>query len=121
MNSPLLTTLAMAAGLFTVSACFTEQEGRLFFSEVVSPPDTTSATQVTISGRVVRSPVRASPVSTITVTGGKETATKIAGGHGIFTITVELNLQQENLLAMSASDDTGAVTQDSLRFVVVQN
>ncbi len=121
MKTALLTALATAAVLFTVSACFTEQEGILFFSDVVFPPDTTSATQVTISGRVVRSPARASPVSTIMVTGGKATATKIAGGRGLFTIAVELKLQQENVLVMSASDDTGAVTQDSLTFVVVQN
>ena len=114
-------TLATAAVLFTVSACFLEQEGVLLFSEVVPPPDTTSATQVTISGRVVRSPQRAAPVSTITVTGGMETATKIEEGFGLFTIAVELKLQQENVLVMSASDDTGAVTQDSLTFVVVQN
>ncbi len=120
MKTPLLTTLAMAVLLFTVSACFTEQEGILFFSEVVSPPDTTSAIQVTISGQVVRSPARASPVRTVTVTGGKETATTIANSFGLFTIAVELKLQQDNVLLMSASDDTGAVTRDSLTRLVVQ-
>ena len=65
------------AGAIVLAGCITELQGLLFLQIDVPPPDTTSQLTVSISGRVIRSPVKQGLETTLHVTGGAEPVDQI--------------------------------------------
>jgi hypothetical protein len=108
-----------AVTFVAAGACITEPRGILSFNITGAPPDTTSASSVSISGDVVRSPPKQGLAYVVTVTGGAREEKVGTNNFGQFTINVVLKKDMTNVLVMTADDGTGSITQH-LEFEVVQ-
>ena len=98
----------MAAGV--VAACGTEP-GILLIT-VNNLPDFSSTATITVSGTVTRDPPADTPV-VLAIAGGVSTVSDTLAGTS-FSFNVQLNLNQENQLVLTASDGTGSVSQPTI-------
>ncbi len=101
-------------------ACITEKEGQIFIILNTQPPDTTSDPDVTIAGEAFRDPRRTDPTVVVTITGGLATVVDTTNPFRLFEVTVPLVRNAKNRLSFSASDNTGAVSQNIVEVVIVQ-
>lgn len=102
------------------AACITGSDPALFINFDTFPPDTTSETQIFVSGEVVRVPPRVNSVKTLTVTGGASTVSVTADDFGLWEIIIPLRRNTTNLLVFVATDDTGAQRSSRIQWEVVQ-
>ena len=114
-----LMTYGSAALLAIGAACLTEGDPVLYIVVSSTVPDTTSETQLGISGEVRRTPQQRGAVMAVTVTGGAFPAVDTASMHGLFTVTVPLLANSDNDLSLTAADNTGATTTSAWRRTVV--
>jgi hypothetical protein len=94
--------LALAA---TLTACGSED---VQLTLTVNPvAEFTNQATLEVTGIVARSPAKETVV-TVVVSGGISQVTDSLPSAGVFSLSVELHENQENQLAVSAFDDTGA-------------
>lgn len=117
-NRRVLCGILVVAALLTTS-CLEEQKGILYFNWNTIPPDTVSELTARIEGEVVRSPARTGLITVVIAEGGAATVEDTASGFGVFRLDVPLVANSENLISVSASDNTGAVSPNPRVFVVV--
>ncbi|UCG85532.1 MAG: hypothetical protein JSW71_16585 [Gemmatimonadota bacterium] len=103
--------------------CVTNPErGILLLTDLSQLPDTTYEEQVSLSGRVVRSPPMANIplIMVVTVTGGATTVADTANLNGLFDVTIPLVTNADNDLVATATDNAGSTMPDPGRWTVVQ-
>ncbi len=103
-------TLAAAIGFgLSLFGCVTESSGLLFIEFDRSPyQNPVSADTVELLGRVVRSPPKQNIITTLTVTSGGVTVVDTTNAFGVFRTDFPLQRDTENLLLLTAADESGA-------------
>ncbi|MFQ5705027.1 MAG: hypothetical protein ACE5HT_13530 [Gemmatimonadales bacterium] len=112
--------VVICAAVLVGAACITDPTARLFIVLDTQPPAITSDSVVRLSGQATRNPPRTEPIVVVTITGGARTVVDTTDGFRLFKATVPLIRNSENRLTISASDNTGAVSENPLTVVVVQ-
>ncbi len=104
-------TLAATIGVgLSLFGCITEQSGLLFIEFDRSPYQyPISADTVELVGRVVRAPPRQNIITTLTVTSGGVTVVDTTNPFGVFRTDFPLQRDTENLLLLTAADESSAV------------
>ncbi|MFB3111382.1 MAG: hypothetical protein ACE10G_05045 [Gemmatimonadales bacterium] len=99
--------------------CITEQSGLLFIEFDTSPyQNPVSADTVQLVGRVVRAPPKRDVITTVTVTSGGVSVVDTTNAFGVFRTDFPLQRDTENLLLLTAADESGA-RQGELRLTIV--
>ena len=103
-------TLAATIGFgLSLFGCITEQTGRLFIEFDRSPyQNPISADTVQLVGRVVRAPPKQNVITTVTVTSGGVSVVDTTNSFGVFRTDFPLQRDTENLLLLTAADESGA-------------
>ena len=105
-----------------IPACITEQSGLLSIAVDLDAlfrlAEGTSADTVVISGQVVRAPPKQRVLTIVTIAGGAVPVVDTTTNFGLFRTTVRLGKVGENQLALSAADETGAVTSSDVILTV---
>ena len=103
-----------AAGLGIVVGCSSEPSGVLTIT-LTALPEFTADTSIQVSGTITRTPP-SKTAFVVTIAGGVETVTDTVAGS--FDATVRLIANQENQLAITAFDGTGAVADPLIAVIV---
>lgn len=113
-------TLAATIGFgLSLFGCITEPTGRLFIEFDGSPyQNPISADTVELVGRVVRAPPRQNIITTLTVTSGGVTVVDTTNRFGVFRTDFPLQRDTENLLLLTAADESSA-RMGELRLTIV--
>ncbi len=114
-----LTTIGFGLFLF---GCITEQSGLLFFEfdrRYYENPISTDT--VRLVGRVVRSPPKQNIITTLTVTSGGVTVVDTTNQFGVFRSDFPLQRDTENILLLTAADESGARTAEVRLTIVHQS
>ena len=115
-----ITLLVLSTALIAV-ACIEELDGFLYLGNFSSfPPDTTFNETVELAGSVVRTPARTDLLYIVTVTGGALTVSDTANLHGLFAVTIPLQVGLDNNLIATASDGVGSSTPSPWTKTVTQ-
>ena len=116
-------TLAATIGFgLSLFGCITEQSGLLFIEFDTSPyQNPISADTVELRGRVVRSPPKQNIITTLTVTSGGVSVVDTTNQFGMFRTDFPLQRDTENLLLMTAADDSGSRTGEFRLTIVHQS
>ncbi len=116
-------TLAATIGFgLSLLGCITEQTGRLFIEFDRSPyQNPISADTVELVGRVVRAPPRQNIITTLTVTSGGVTVVDTTNRFGVFRTDFPLQRDTENLLVLTAADESSAVPGEFRLTIVHQS
>ena len=116
-------TLAAAIGFgLSLFGCITEQSGLLFIEFDTSPyQNPITADTVRLIGRVVRSPPKQGINTTLTVTGGGVSVVDTTDAFGVFRTDFPLQRDTENLLLLTAADESGARTGEFTLTIVHQS
>ncbi len=103
-------TLAATIGFgLSLFGCITEQSGSLFIEFDKSLyQDPISADAVELVGRVVRAPPKQNIITTLTVTSGGVSVVDTTNPHGVFRTGFPLQRDTDNLLLLTAADESGA-------------
>ncbi len=89
--------------------CITEQSGLLIIEFNRAPYlNPISDDTGRLSGRVVRAPPKQGIITTLTVTGGGVTVVDTTDSFGMFRTDFPLQRDTENLLLLTAADESGA-------------
>jgi hypothetical protein len=100
--------LLLLTAALTAWSCGGEEDGQLTLS--VNPiPEFTNATTLQVTGTVTRTPAKEA-IITVVIAGGRGQVSDSVTGGGAFSLTVELDENAENQLAVSAFDETGATS-----------
>ena len=102
------------AGLGIMVGCSSEPSGVLIIT-LTALPEFTADTSIQVSGTITRTPP-SETAFVVTIAGGVETVTDTVAGS--FGATVRLIDNQENQLAITAFDGTGAVADPVIAVVV---
>jgi len=95
-----------------LAGCGTEPSGTLTVS-VDAIPSLVTDVDITVSGSVSRSP-SSEAVMVIALAGAASTKTDTLPADGKFSLAVRLRANQENQLAITASDETGSVSDPTI-------
>ena len=116
-------TLAATIGFgLSLFGCITEQSGLLFIEFDRSPyQNPISADTVQLVGRVVRSPPKQNIITTLTVTSGGVSVVDTTNQFGVFRTDFPLQRDTENLLLLTAADESGARTGEFRLTIVHQS
>ncbi len=102
--------------------CITEQSGLLFIEFDRRPyQNPISDDPVRLTGRVVRSPPKQGIITTLTVTGGGVSVVDTTDSFGVFRTDFPLQRDTENLLLLTAADESGARTGEFTLTIVHQS
>lgn len=102
------------AGLGIVAGCSSEPSGVLTIT-LTALPEFTADTSIQVSGNITRTPP-SKTAFVVTIAGAVETVTDTVAGS--FGATVKLKDNQENQLAITAFDGTGAVADPVIAVIV---
>ncbi len=113
-------TLAATIGFgLSLFGCITVQSGLLFIEFDARPyRNPIFADTVELVGRVVRSPPKRDVITTLTVTSDGVSVVDTVGAQGIFGTDFPLRRDTENLLLLTAADESGA-RPGELRLTIV--
>lgn len=115
----LVATIGFGLSLF---GCITEQSGLLFIEFDRRPyQNPISDDPVRLMGRVVRTPPKQGIITTLTVTGGGVTVVDTTDSFGVFRTDFPLQRDTENLLLLTAADNSGARTGEFTLTIVHQS
>ncbi len=116
-------TLAATIGFgLSLFGCITEQSGLLFIEFDRRPyQNPISDDPVRLVGRVVRTPPKQGIITTLTVTGGGVSVVDTTDSFGVFRTDFPLQRDTENLLLLTAADDSGARTGEFTLTIVHQS
>ena len=115
----LAATIGFALSLF---GCITEQSGLLLIEFDRSPyQNPISADTVRLVGRVVRSPPKRNIITTLTVTSGGVSVVDTTNDLGVFRTDFPLQRDTENLLLLTAADESGSRTAEFRLTIVHQS
>ncbi len=116
-------TLAATIGFgLSLLGCITEQTGRLFIEFDRSPyQNPISADTVELVGRVVRAPPKQNIITTLTVTSGEVSVVDTTNPFGVFRTDFPLQRDTENLLLLTAADESSARTGEFRLTIVHQS
>ena len=103
-------TFAVTIGFgLSLFGCITEQSGLLFIEFDTTPyQNPISADTVRLMGRVVRSPPKQNIITTLTVTSGGVSVVDTTNPLGVFRTDFPLQRDTENVLLLTAADESGA-------------
>ena len=116
-------TLAATIGFgLSLLGCITEPSGRLFIEFDTSPyQNPISADTVELVGRVIRAPPRQNIITTLTVTSGGVSVVDTVNPHGMFRTDFALQRDTDNLLLLTAADESGARTGEFTLTIIHQS
>lgn len=120
-KSHLTLAAAIGFGLF-LFGCITEQTGRLFIElDRTLYQNPISADTVELVGLVIRAPPRQNIITTLTVTSGGVSVVDTVNPHGMFRTDFALQRDTDNLLLLTAADESGARTGEFRLTIIHQS